>query len=192
MPITGKHLILPTWFNFSAPTLYLKISGTYPAFHNLLKKAGLTRDKEYRYTFISENENYTVFIPNDAALSAYNTDTLTTDELKKFLMMHFVQGSIMFTEGKMPAGYYETTRVDEKSTTYTTIYTKIHIEPGIDMIGFPDKLGANYLTVNESAKTNIITARALGTGTEAYPMILSNAVIHEIDKVLLFNELDTK
>ena len=30
------------------------------------------------------------------------------------------------------------------------------------MIDFPDKQGANYLTVNESAKTNIITARALG------------------------------
>jgi uncharacterized surface protein with fasciclin (FAS1) repeats len=188
----GKTYDIANMFNFSAPTLFLKISGSYPAFHNLLKKAGLTKDKEYRYTFISENENYTVFIPNDAALSAYGTDTLNTDELKKFLMMHFVQGNIMFTDGKMPAGYYETTRIDEKSTTYTTIYTKIHIEPGIDLISFPDKQGANYLTVNESAKTNIIAARALGTGTEAYPMILSNAVIHEIDKVLLFNELDTK
>jgi uncharacterized surface protein with fasciclin (FAS1) repeats len=92
----------------------------------------------------------------------------------------------------MPGGYYETTRVDEKSTTYTTIFTKIRIEPGIDLISFPDKQGADYLTINESTKTNIITARQLGTGTEAYPMILSNAVIHEIDKVLLFNELDTK
>ncbi len=82
--------------------------------------------------------------------------------------------------------------MDEKSTTYTTIYTKIHIEPGIDQIDFPGKQGGSYLTVNESAKTNIITARNLGTGTEAYPMILSNAVIHEIDKVLLINELDTK
>ena len=93
---------------------------------------------------------------------------------------------------KCRGGYYETTRVDEKSTTYTTVYTKLHIEPGIDVIDFPDKQGVNYLTVNESDKTNIITARAMGTGTEAYPMILSNAVIHEIDKVLLFNQLDTK
>ena len=188
----GKTFDISNWFNFSAPTLYLKISSTYPAFHNLLKKAGLTKDKEYRYTFISENENYTVFVPNDAALSAYRTDTLTTDELKKFLMMHFVQGSLMFTDGKMPAGYYETTRVDEKSTTYTTIYTKLNIEPGIDQIAFPDKLGGNYLTIYESPKSNIIAARALGAGTEAYPMILSNAVIHEIDKVLLVNQLDTK
>jgi len=188
----GKTFDISNWFSFSAPTLFLKISGTYPAFHNLLKKAGLTKDKEYRYTFISENENYTVFVPSAAALSAYRTDTLTTDELRKFLLMHFVQGNLIFTDGKKESGYYETTRVDEKSTIYTTIYTKLLVEPGTDVINFPGKLGGNYLTVNESATTNIITARALGDGTEAYPMILSNAVIHEIDKVLLINELDTK
>jgi uncharacterized surface protein with fasciclin (FAS1) repeats len=188
----GKTFDISNWFSFSAPSLYLKISGSYPAFQNLLKKAGLTKDKEYRYTFISDNENYTVFVPNDAALAAYRTDTLTTDQLRKFLMLHFVQGNMMFTDGKLPGAYYETTRVDEKSTTYTTIYTKIHIEPGTDQINFPDKQGGSYEMVNESDKTNIITARNLGAGTEAYPMILSNAVIHEIDKVLLINELDTK
>jgi uncharacterized surface protein with fasciclin (FAS1) repeats len=188
----GKTYDISNWFSFSAPSLFLKISGSYPAFHSLLKKAGLTNDKEYRYTFISENENYTVFVPSAAALSAYGTDTLTTDQLRKFLLLHFVQGNIIFTDGKLPADYYETTRVDEKSTTYTTIYTKMRIEPGIDVINFADKQGGNYLTVNESAKTNILTARAMGTGTEVYPVIVTNAVIHEIDKVLLFNELDTK
>ena len=102
MQITAKLSIFPTGLVFQHPRLYLKISSSYPAFQNLLKKAGLTRDKEYRYTFISDNENYTVFVPTAAALAAYNTDTLTTDELKKFLLMHFVQGDIMFTDGKMP------------------------------------------------------------------------------------------
>jgi uncharacterized surface protein with fasciclin (FAS1) repeats len=188
----GKTFDIKNWFNFSAPTLYLKISSTYPNFQNLLKLAGLTRDKEYRYTFISDNVNYTVFVPNDAALASYRYDTLTTDELRKFLMMHFVQGDMIFTDGKKAAGYYETARVDEKSTTYTTVYTKIYIDPGTDVIRFNDKNGNNYETLNESAKTNMIAARNLGTGNEAFPMILSNAVIHEIDKVLLFNQLDTK
>jgi uncharacterized surface protein with fasciclin (FAS1) repeats len=188
----GETFDIKNWFNFSAPTLFLKISSAYPNFHNLLKIAGLTKDKEYRYSFISENENYTVFVPNDAALAAYRYDTLTIDELRKFLMMHFVQGNMIFTDGNKPSDYYETTRVDEKSTAYTTVYTKIRINPGYDVINIPDKLGNNYLTINESAKTNIIAARNLGTGTEAYPIILSNAVIHEVDKVLLFNELDTK
>jgi uncharacterized surface protein with fasciclin (FAS1) repeats len=191
-PDNGHTYDISNWFNFSASTLFLKISTTYPNFHALLKKAGLTKDKEYRYTFISDNDNYSVFVPNDAALAAYRTDTLTTDELKKFLLMHFVTGNMIFTDGKMASGYYETSRIDEKSTPYTTIYTKIHIQPGIDVIDFPAKEGGNYLRVNESDKTNIITARNVGTGTEAYPNILSNAVIHEIDKVLLYNQVDTK
>ncbi len=188
----GRTFEVSSMFNFSAPTLYSKISGSYPNFHNLLKAAGLTKDKEYRYTFISENENYTVFVPNDAALSAYRYDTLTNDELRKFLMMHFVQGSIIFTDGRGKGGYYETTREDEKSNPYTTVYTKIRINPGVDYIELPDKQGNNYVTVNESTESNIITARNLGTGTEAYPMVLSNAVIHEVDKVLLFNQMDTQ
>ncbi len=188
----GRTYDITNWFSFSAPTLYLKISGSYPTFHNLLKQAGLTRDKEYRYSFISENENYTVFVPSDAALAGYRYDTLTIDELKKFLMMHFIQGSMIFTDGNTESGYYETTRVDEKSTTYTTVYTKLHVYSGYDVITIPDKQGFNYLSIPESSKTNIVAARNMGEGTEAYPIILSNAVIHEIDRVLIFNEVDTQ
>ncbi len=191
-PDNGHTYEISNWFNFSGSTLYSKISTVYPNFQALLKKAGLTKDKEYRYTFISENDNYTVFVPNDAALAAYRTDTLTTDELKKFLMMHFVSGTMIFTDGKMGTGYYETARIDEKSTPYTTVYTKIFIQPGIDVIDFPSKQGGNYLRINESDKSNILAARTIGTGTEAYPNILTNAVIHEIDKVLLFNQVETK
>jgi len=189
----GSTFDITNWFSFSAPELYTKISNTYPQFHNLLKQAGLANEHEYRYTFISENENYTVFVPNDAALAGYRTDTLTTDELRKFLRMHFIQGNLIFTDGNKQPDYYETNRVDEKSTTYATVYTKVYIDPGIDVITFPDKHhNYDYAVINESFKTNIIAARSLGTGTEAYPIILSNAVIHEIDRVLLFSELDTK
>lgn len=188
----GNTFDIKNWFNFSATTLFLKISGSYPNFHNLLKLAGLTKDKEYRYTFISENENYTVFVPNDGALQNYRYDTLTKGELQKFLMMHFVQGSMIFTDGVQAPGYYETSRVDEKSTTYTTVYTKIKIDPGVDIINIPDRQGYVYTAINESAKTNMITARNLGDGTEVYPTIICNAVVHEIDRVLLFNQLDTK
>jgi uncharacterized surface protein with fasciclin (FAS1) repeats len=69
---------IKNWFSFSASTLFTRISTSYAAFHSLLKKAGLSNDKEGRYTFISENENYTVFVPNSTALSDYQADTLTT------------------------------------------------------------------------------------------------------------------
>jgi uncharacterized surface protein with fasciclin (FAS1) repeats len=180
------------WFSFSAATLYAKISTSFLAFHNLLMTAGLGNSKEARYTFLSENENYTIFIPSSTALSNYQTDTLTTEELQKFLRMHFVQGDMIFTDGNKSSGYYETARIDEKSTTYTKIFTKIYIEPGIDLINIPDKTGGVYLTIPESDITNQIAGRVLGDGTEAFANILSNAVIHTIDKVLLYEELDTE
>ena len=40
---------------------------------------------------MSADENYTVFVPNDAALAAYNYKALDPEQLKKFLMMHFVR-----------------------------------------------------------------------------------------------------
>lgn len=180
------------WFSFSASDLFTKLSSSFPAFHSLLMNAGLGNAAESRYYFISENENYTVFAPTNLALSNYQTDTLTSEELKKFLMMHFVQGDLIFTDGNKPAGYYETSRIDEKSTTYTRIFTKIHINPGIDVINITHETGGNYLSIPESDRTNQISGRRLGDGTEVFPNIVSNAIIHEIDQVLLFEELDTE
>lgn len=181
-----------SWFSFAVSDLFTKLSSSFPAFHSLLMNAGLGNQAEGRYNFISENENYTVFAPTNLALSNYQTDTLTNEELRRFLMMHFVQGHLIFTDGNKPAGYYETTRIDEKSTTYTKVYTKIYVNPGIDVINIPDKTGANYLAVPESNRTNLIAGRRIDEEAGAFPNILSNAIIHEIDKVLLFENLDTK
>jgi uncharacterized surface protein with fasciclin (FAS1) repeats len=180
------------WFNFSATTLFLKISTNYPDFHNLLRKAGLSLDREYRYSFISENDNYTVFVPTSAALIAYRADTLNIPDLKKFLLLHFVQGELIFTDGNKPSGYYETSRIDEKSTAYSTIYTQLYIDTDYDIIKIPDRSGNNYLTVIESGNSNILTGRNLGTGNETFPAVINNGVIHEIDKVLVFNEVEVR
>jgi uncharacterized surface protein with fasciclin (FAS1) repeats len=188
----GKTFDVVNWFNFNTTTLFVQISTSYAKFHALLKKAGLTKDLEYRYTFVSENQNYTVFVPNDAALAAYNTDTLTLNELQQFCMMHFVQGNLIFTDGNQPSGYYPTSRIDASSTPYSTVNTQIFINPGTDVINFPDKLGNNYLTVDESPVTNLLTGRTLGTTAGAFPNTICSGVIHEINKVLLFNQLDTR
>ena len=188
----GKTFDISSWFSFAAPTIYTKISGSYPKFHALLQKAGLSQDKLYRYSFLSDNENYTVFVPSDSAISNYNSDTLTLKQLQQFCMMHFVQGSLVFTDGNQPSGYYLTTRVDDTSTPYTTVFTRLYINTSPDEIDIPDKLGGTYLTINESSKTNMITGRSLTTATTAFPMIVSNGVIHEISKVLLYKQVQTK
>jgi hypothetical protein len=185
----GITYSINNWFSFSASTIFNKISSSYPQFHSLLSKAGLAG--QFSYNFLSDNEFYTAFIPTSEALSLSGADTLSTDDLRKFLLMHFIQGEIIFTDGNMPSGYYETIRKDEKSTNFTTIYTQIFIDPGIDVINIPDKSGNTYTSVAESETSNFLTGRNLGDGTETILNIVNNAVIHEIDKAFSFEEMDT-
>ena len=141
---------------------------------------------------MSPNEFYTVFIPNDSVLIDYQADTMSIPTLKKFLQLHFIQGDIIFTDGNKTAKYYETTRIDEKSTPFTTYFTKIFINPGIDFISIKNLSGTDYISIPESSRTNIITGRDLGDGQQVFPNVISTAVIHEIDKVLLLEEIDTQ
>lgn len=188
----GTTYEINNWFSYSSVGLYAKISTTYPAFHNLIKAAGYDLDKEFRYSFISESEIYTVFVPSNAAVAAFNTQGMTVDELRRLVLLHFVPGQIMFTDAKKPSGYYETARVSEASSQYATFYTQMNIKPEVDVIRIMAKDGSTFTEVHESSLTNIILGRTIGTGTETIRNILSNGVIHEIDRVLNYSELDTK
>jgi uncharacterized surface protein with fasciclin (FAS1) repeats len=187
----GDTYDVTNWFNFSSGDIYSIISTNYPAFHNLLVSAGLADTRNYKYRFLSDDEFYTVFVPSDAALAAYPVGSLTTEKLKKFLMMHFVQGALIFTDGNKPAGYYETCRIDEKSTEYMKVFTKLYINPVTDAIEFRAGDGSNYLTVDESASTNRMAARIIEPDL-TYPTLVTNGVIHMIDKVFDFDEMDTE
>ncbi len=173
--------------------MYVKISSQFPAFHALLVKAGLAISAEYRYNFLSDSEFYTVFAPTQAAIENAGLNSLPVAELRQVLLLHFVQGDLIFTDGNKNANYYETGRVDEKSTPYSTVYSKLYVEPGVDFIRFKNKNGVDYTTINESEFTNIFTSLNINTGEaqqQAFPSTFTNAIIHEIDKVLIFEELD--
>ena len=188
----GMTYDVKNWFSYSNPSLFSIISTDYPVFHNLLKKAGLSLDKEYRYNFISDNEYYTVFIPSDEAIENEGLNTLPVDELKKLLQFHFVQGDIIFTDGRKSSGYFKTARIDEQSTEFSKYFTNIYINPGIDVINIPDKDGASYVEIiEEKGRTNLLTGVLLGEGGEVFPVMFNNGVVHEIDKVLKVEELDT-
>jgi len=181
------------WFSFSATSMFRKIEVLFPDFHGLLRKAGLTIDNLYRYSFISESEFYTVFAPTDVAVSNSGADTLNIEELRDFLKLHFVQGDFIFTDGRKAAGYFETARVDEKSTEFSTVFTQIYIDPGYDVIVFPDKVGGEYLVVNESSSTNVLTGRSTGEGgATAFPNVINTGVVHGINKVLSMESLSTR
>lgn len=189
----GSTYEIDSWFSFSENSLYNYLAVYYPKFHALIKKAGYSLDKISQYSFISDNQVYTSFIPTDSVLNTINTDAMSTKELQSFILLHFIQGEIIFTDGNKSSGYYETTRVDESSTPYNALYTRIKVNTGIDKITIPAKDGSSAVVINESSKSNVIIARNVSTtGTEAFPNAVSTGVVHEIKSPLFYNQLDTK
>jgi uncharacterized surface protein with fasciclin (FAS1) repeats len=185
---------IDNWFSFRSGNIYSLISNNYPHFHNLLNRAGLAQVANQRYTFISDNQFYTIFIPTAEALEEAGADELTGDALRRFLRLHFVQGDVIFTDGRKSPGYYETARIDERSTTFNTIYTKIYVKPGIDNIEITGRNGGIYSAVSESLTTNILASRTIveTAGPSVIPNIVNQGVIHEIDRAFLLELMDTK
>ena len=188
----GTTYEIQNWFSFSGINMYTQISSNFPTFHALLKKAGLSQDKLATYSFINETDYYTVLVPSDEAIAAADLNSVPVEELGQILKLHFVQGTLIFTDGKKAPGYYETMRIDERSTQYTTFYTKIYINPEADNIQIISNDNSVYATAVESENTNIIGSFVElpeGDAEEVFPNRLDNAVIHEIDKVLVSAEI---
>jgi uncharacterized surface protein with fasciclin (FAS1) repeats len=188
----GSTYEINNWFSFSATSIYNRMQSNYPKFHALLQQAGLSQDKEFRYSFLSDNEFYTIFVPAAEALDNLDASSMTQEELQKLLMLHFVQGELILTDGSSAPGYFETTRIDEKSTPFSTVYTQLYVEPDIDIIRLKDKEGSVYAVVEESERANMLTGINLGESDDVFSNIFNNAVIHEIDRVLRIGEVDTQ
>jgi hypothetical protein len=204
----GTTYEIDNWFNFSITDFYVTVSNSFPKFHALIKKAGYSQDKLAKYSFMSDNQNYTLFAPSDSLLNTMNYDFFTPGvvgdanyakllkKLQDFVLMHFVQGEVIFTDGNKKEGYYETARISEYSTPYNLVFSQLRIVPGIDKITIPGKSGFSDLVINESLKTNLIMSRSLhdpnSSVQEAYANSACNGVIHEIKKPLLFEVVDVK
>lgn len=188
----GKTFKVENWFTFSATNLYLMIKSDYPLFYNLLEKAGLGNNKTNRFTFLSESENYTILAPSDSALYAVGADTLDVPDLQRLLMLHFIQGSLIFTDASSSPAYYETTRIDESSTEFSTVFSPIYIDPTFDLISIYDNSGGLYTSIDEAGDlTNKMAGVNQGEGTEVFPLVVINSVVHGIDRVLIYDELDS-
>ena len=184
----GKVFTVNGWFNFDNIVSYVGLFLTrYPEFLDLLEKAGLYDPVTYRLKFLIDGEFYTAFVPTAQALSDYRVDTLSVDELRDFLMFHFVKGELIFTDGKKPAKYYPTTLLDKSSTTYNSIYSSLNIRPRPNTIEILDKNGDVYLDIRENGElTNKFIAYQYiknSTTPSSWDYIITG-VVHEIDKVL--------
>jgi uncharacterized surface protein with fasciclin (FAS1) repeats len=173
----GKTWAVNAWFNYDLPHLQT-VFLNYPAFRNLLLKAGLLGSQTSGPEFLEEARFMTVFIPSDQALAGYQVDTLSVGELEDFLRYHFVQDELIFTDNKSDPGEYLTLRKDPTSPPSYSDYLTLNIRPGPDLIEILDSQGIPYVTVHEAGQTTNIMA------STNYSEI--NAVIHEIDKVLIW------
>lgn len=188
----GSAYLIDNWFSNSAATLYNVIQVNYPHFYNLLNQAGLVQKNLYRFSFLSESEFYTVLVPSATAFQAINASSLPKEELQQLLKLHFIQGELIFTDGSKNAGYYETTRVDERSTQFSTVFTRIYIDPLTDLIQIRGANGAVYAEIPESESANKFAGKLLLEDDEQliFNNVLINGVVHALDKVLLVDEID--
>ena len=181
----GTTMKVRGWFSNPTSTMYSRIT-SYPGFFNLIDRAGLYDDVYWTFPFLTEGETYTVLIPTEEALANYNTDTLTREELQQFVKYHFIRGSKIWTDGRAPDGTYETLRVDESSTPFTTRYSTLHIETGSDLIRILDGNGNTYTEIPEQEfHTNIMVATDMDEESTSVYDFITTGVVHEIDSVLI-------
>jgi len=189
----GTTYEIDNWFNFSTVNIYTNIKTRFPLFFKLIEQTGLAKATTETITFLSDNDIYTIFAPSDEAMKAFSSAGYTKEELENFIKLHFVQGRIIFTDGNKPSGYYETMKVDKRSTEFSKFYTQIYIETRPDYIRIKDKSGVPFAIIEESVYTNILSGKDVSATTNAiFKNIFDNAVIHKIDRVLTADQLDTK
>lgn len=189
----GTTYEIDNWFNFSSVNIYSNIKTRFPLFFKLLEQEGYAKATTQTITFLSENDVYTLFAPSDEAMKSFNIAGYTKEELENIIKSHFVQGKIIFTDGNKPSGYYETLKLDKRSTEFSKFYTQIYIETSPDFIKIKDKSGVPFTSIEESEYTNIISGKDVSATTTAiFKNIFDNAVIHKIDRVLITDQLDTK
>jgi uncharacterized surface protein with fasciclin (FAS1) repeats len=187
----GNTYEVDDWLSFAATSLYIRLKTLFPEFHDLIVSAGLAKTQSNKFTFVSESENYTIFAPSAQALIDAQVDTLSIQELQDFVKLHFIRKTMLFTDGFMPSGYYETLRTDEQSNEFNKIFTKIYIDTdNLNEISFNNQLGEIYHTIIESDSTNYLVGETLNDGAGTFPGYLNNGVIHKIDVALNINEID--
>ncbi|MCK4921682.1 MAG: fasciclin domain-containing protein [Bacteroidales bacterium] len=171
----GEVYELNGWLSYSQYDLHSKLTDT--KFLEHLKRAGLA--SEYEIYVTNNVDRYTLFLPSDNALDAFQADTLAGDALTSFLKSHFLKNELIFTDGKKQQGYYNTMSKVNSGTGFR--YQELNISPGHDEISILYSDGDLYYKIEkESGVTNIIT-----TVSELEGHYKTGTVIHKIDTVLV-------
>ena len=186
----GEVYAVDSWFNFSGSNYQGLFASKYPEFLDLMTQAGLYDPILYEFPFLIDGENYTVFIPSTQALNEYGVSDMSKEELNQLLRYHFVREDLIFTDGRKPEGNYSTTCIEERSTSYHTHFSQLHIRPTPDVIQILDKNGDVYLEVPEQkGQTNQIIWYDTNEQSSSDWDFITTGVVHNIDKVLVRDSL---
>lgn len=179
-PTDNGKTFAASGFNRPRPAnVYWIMKNKFPAFFKLMEDAGMTDRVWGKLKPLKESEFHTVLAPTDEALSKYNTDTLSTEELQQFIEYHCIFGDIIFTDGNKSFGVYETLRKDESSTPYNTRFTTLDIRPEPGLLRVYDNAGNHICNIPETRnKTNLMFGKRR-------PIAQTTGVVHAIDTVLL-------
>ena len=185
----GETYQVNGWFYFPRNELNTTVS-TYSRFYQVIVAAGL-RDIFLDFTFTTPSEKYTILMPTNEAMEdsvvVAALDNMSKAEKEQFVLNHFIPGNMIFTDGKMPSGKYETlARDEEASTIYNTVYRTVDLRTSVDRIEILDESGGVISTIDEEqGRNNILTAINLYEDDNNYDYWVTNGVIHEIDTVLI-------
>jgi len=130
----------------------------------------LTRDTVPNLKFLAESDQWTAFIPDDAAMAkAKEEGLIPTDpaELKNFLLYHFVRRNAIFDDGKL-SGSFPTSLVESVTSSGTT-YVPLMITNQVNNLVVTDGFGQTVAV--DHARANNLTRKG---------------VVHRIDKVLRY------
>lgn len=171
----GEVYPVSTWFELPSSTLAGTISGIGPDFMDYLKLTGIVDD--YGMLTINALENYTVFVPSQAALSALDTVGMSMDELKSILLNHFIADEILFTDNDFTGG------------DYTTLSgQRVNLTPSRDAIIIKQIDGTDITTISEDFTTsNLMSKRDLEFNESSIGDDATNGVVHACNTVLILN-----
>lgn len=182
----GNTYNVKGWFSFPRTEMYYAIR-EYSAFFDLIDRAGFNDDDFKKFTFTTDSELYTVFLPTDEAIgrNSERLDTMSVAELQQFVKYHFVPGNLIFTDGNALSGDYNTLRADEASTIYSTVFSTLDLRTGIDHIEILNETGGTIYDIEEAEDiTNIMTVVNV-SNDDALDNFVTTGVLHEIDTILI-------
>ena len=190
----GNTYSVNAWFRFVAERKkFVYIDSINNQFNALMNRVGQLNVNAREYYFAPESQIYTVFVPSREALEQINTADMSNRDLETLLRLHFIQGELIFTDGKLQPGYYKTAALKPGSTNQ---YYEIYIDPGIDEIRIGAKEGGIHTSVLESDEFNnrisIYNLVSANNRIENFHNIMSTGVVHKVDKAFTLDLVDVR